>query len=161
MAYFANQKTIIVHRDKVEQNGKRQYLIVYSDRLDQAARTLSSVGLKLYLYLLTNKDGYEKDYSPKHFADVYGVSIESARKAPQNLIDNGYLVIRDGNKLDFYEEPQQTEELEIDIVEEKRYVSCGGVYEELTYKQVYDNLISRNFTENQINKFWNTCKEVK
>lgn len=160
MATYANQKTFTIHRDKVEQRGDKQYLIIYSDRLDEASRSLCPVGLKLYLYLITNKDGYNKDFSPRHFANVYGVSIDSAYKATQNLIDNGYLKFSGGNHYDFYETPQ-IESPHIAVETETRLMrQTDGTYLEMSYAQVYEELKGALPLE-RIDSIWNAAKEVK
>lgn len=156
MAHYANQKTITINREAPKAGCGKQYLSIYSDSLAKAARLLSSVGFKLYLYLASNQNNYTKDYSPRDFANVYGVSYESARKAPQNLIDNGYLVPTEGNKLAFYEEPQNKKiAIALPSLEMRAVPQDDGTYLAMTYDEVAAELVAMGLTEKTINDFWN------
>ena len=159
MAQYANQKTIKVNRD-TPTKGKGQFLQIYTQRLSEASRTLSPVGFKLYLYFASNQDGYEKDYSPRDFANIYGVSYESARKAPQNLIENGYLIAEGANKLVFYEEPQVVnEETKLELPQEEKRLAKqdDGSYKPMTYSEIWKEL-KDNYPEETIKRFWNTLE---
>lgn len=162
MATYANQKTIKINRTTPEK-GKGQFLQIYSQNLSEASRLLTAVGFKLYLYLASNQNNYEKDYSPRDFANVYGVSYESARKAPKNLIDNGYLIPND-NKLEFFETPQQVEipiEEKFEIPEEeKRWMPTkNGGRAPITYDELYNGLKDKK-SETTIQNIWNKLEVI-
>ena len=152
MAHYANQKTFTIHRI-IPERGGGQFLQIYSKNIAEASRTLTPVAFKLYLYLASNQDNYTKDYSPRDFSNLYGVSYDAARKAPQALIDAGYLVQTD-NGVEFFETPQERRP-RLDIQPERRSYK-GQLF---TYKEVYEEL-SDNLMEEEIKEIWNNKMEV-
>lgn len=158
MAKYANQKTITINRD-IPERGKGQFLQIYNQNIAQAARDLTAVGFKLYLYFASNQKGYEKDYSPRDFANIYGVSYESARKAPQNLVDNGYLVIGDKNTMEFFETPQETQtKIKIKPAERRLIEQEDNTYKGYTFKELYDELKDELSEEEIREQYWNTAE---
>lgn len=102
----ANQRTIIIQRTIPEKGGKQPFLMVYSDVITQASRNLGGgVSFKLFIYLLSNQNGFSLDYSPQHFANLYGVHLDSAKKSVTTLIDAGYLTRTNTNTYMFSEYP--------------------------------------------------------
>lgn len=159
MAHYANQKTIIIHRSNPI-GDKKQYLAIDCQALSTAARILTPSGLKLFLYLASNQDGYQKDYSPKDFSNIYGVSVDAARKARLDLQANGYLVESENGKLEFYERPQ--EELEFVIAPEKRkFKMSNGSFICLTYGEFLEQAHSKNYSPEQITYMWDKGEVVK
>ena len=108
MAYYANQKTIKINRQKVD--AKQPYLNVQKEVITAASKQLNGVPFKLYIYLLCNKDGFELGYSPQHFVNEWGVSIRAAHDAFGELLKCGYLIPTEGrnNHYSFFETPHPT-----------------------------------------------------
>lgn len=105
MAYYANQKTIKINRQKVD--AKQPYLNVQKEIITAASKQLNGVPFKLYIYLLCNKDSFELGYSPQHFVNEWGVSIRAAHDAFGELLKCGYLIPTEGrsNHYSFFETP--------------------------------------------------------
>ena len=106
--YYRNQRLITIMRETPNRNSGRKYLCAYEDNLFRAMKTLSRTAFDCYIYLLCNKDGYEKEWSPAHVSQVTGVSIESVRRSFSELENKGYLKESEYNKhfYTFYEVPQ-------------------------------------------------------
>lgn len=101
MALFANQRTVQVNRSTL--NKRNPFLLVNTDTIFEAARELDGTSFKVYLYLLSNKDGYIFDFSPQHIANVLGISRDSARLAFEKLERKNFLVSAEYGKYQFYE----------------------------------------------------------
>lgn len=157
MAQYANQKSFIIHRENPLNSGK-QYLALDTQHLAQASKLLTPVGFKLYLYLCSNKDGYIRDYSPRDFSNIYSVSYDSARKAPQNLIEAGYLVLTAG-EYHFYEEPQES--IQLAFKPELRLVplatkECIPMSLQEFLNQVVN--IDKTGTVEEATEYWKNCE---
>ena len=163
MAFYANQKHFTIHRkDPIKE--KKQYLAITRDNLTMAARTLKGdVAFKFYLYLAANIDSYEFDYSPQHFANVYGVSIDSARRAADKLVEAGYLVKDENNKngFEFFETPQNKRIKVTDTVLEKKKLipQDNGEFLEMTFTEVYNEL-KENYPLDTIKEYWDSMEEA-
>ena len=94
MKSIGNQKKIEIVKEIVDKGtGKnRPYMIAYTDTIELAAKELNNTQFKVYIYLLTNQDGYYFGLSPQDIANRYGASIDAVRDAIKGLIDKGYLV---------------------------------------------------------------------
>ena len=153
MAHYANQKTFTIHRI-IPERGGGQFLQIYSKNIAEASRILTPVAFKLYLYLASNQDNYTKDYSPRDFSNLYGVSYDAARKAPQALIDAGYLVQTD-NGVDFFETPQERRPRLVVEPERRKYKDFV-----MTYEEVYEDLKEGGWLDSRIEDFWTNEMEV-
>lgn len=119
MATYANQKRIHIHKSRPLQG--QQFLQVTLDGVTFAARNCTHGGLKLWLYLASNADGYCMDLSPAHVESITGISRATYNRAVQELIALGCLVERGSNTYDFYTlPPTPTNE---DYIEEVPYAS--------------------------------------
>ena len=99
-----NQKLIIVN--KAVSNKQNLYCVLNLAALDKASKTLQSkAGFKLFIYLAKNQRNYTFALSGKAFQEWSGFGKTSYDTAVQELLDNGYLVKRDGKKqtYDFFE----------------------------------------------------------
>lgn len=91
--------------------------------LGQAVGSLKFCGLKLYLYLSGNRDGFSWTLNPSAYADWLGVDYatkgRTVRKAIDegiaDLIENGYLEVIEEEKYKFLEQkvPKIDDEIEI------------------------------------------------
>ena len=61
-------------------------------------KVLSGNAFKLYIYLLSNVNGYNFGFSPKDVAERYGCSIDTVRSAFTTLVDKGFLTLAEGSK---------------------------------------------------------------
>ena len=66
--------------------------------------------LGLYLYLCGNQDGFLRALSSADVQKRLGISDSSYRRAVEDLLAAGYLIMRNDNKhtMDFYTSPQPT-----------------------------------------------------
>ena len=149
-----NQRNIIINRKDALSSG-RQYLAINCDTLAEASRNISGeVPFKLYLYLASNKNGYEFSFSPQHFSNIYGCSIDASRKAFVKLIEANYIINNGNNSFEFFETPQERRP-RLDIQPERRSYK-GQLF---TYKEVYEEL-SGELMEEEIKEIWNNKMEV-
>lgn len=75
------------------------------EEIRKAACDLSNGGLKLYLYLCENVDGYDFWLSPKDVIGKYNMSKSTYDRAKAELKQKGYLEIT-GNNVYFYANPE-------------------------------------------------------
>lgn len=149
-----NQRNITINRKDALSSG-RQYLAINCDTLAEASRNISGeVPFKLYLYLASNKNGYEFSFSPQHFSNIYGCSIDASRKAFVKLIEANYIINNGNNSFEFFETPQERRP-RLDIQPERRSYK-GQLF---TYKEVYEEL-SGELMEEEIKEIWNNKMEV-
>lgn len=139
MVRYPNQKIVSINREMPKQtkDNKRPYMVVYKDNLESAMKTITKISsLKLYLYLIGNNDNYNFALSTQDVADSCGISITSAKDAVKDLIEKGFLVLREKKTYDFYEVPQG--ELE-PVEEEKRgFKTKNGGEVDLTFAELLD-----------------------
>lgn len=155
---YPNQKKIIVHREQIEKGKQKPFLTVYLENIKEASKNLSGeVAFKLYLYCLSNQDNYDFDYSPQHFAAEYGVSVDRARKAVNELISCGYWVNEGANNYHFYELPQNTSRIAI-LTEKRKVPQDDGTFRDYSYKELYDELNRVGYSDVAISEFWNKCE---
>ena len=149
-----NQRNITINRKDALSSG-RQYLAINCDTLAEASRNISGeVPFKLYLYLASNKNGYEFSFSPQHFSNIYGCSIDASRKAFVKLVEANYIINNGNNSFEFFETPQERRP-RLDIQPERRSYK-GQLF---TYKEVYEEL-SGDLMEEEIKEIWNNKMEV-
>lgn len=72
--------------------------------------TLPRSSFGLYLYLCGNQNGYPRSLSSVAVQQALGISDSSYRRAVEDLLAAGYLIMRNDNErtLDFYTSPQPT-----------------------------------------------------
>ena len=116
---YPNQKTITIHKDPVKEN----FLQVNICEWQEAFATLPRISFGLYLYLCGNADGFPLALSSVDVQKSLGVSDSSYRRAVEDLLAAGYLMMRNGNEhtLDFYTTPQPT-----DYEKKERKKKSGG-----------------------------------
>jgi len=103
---YPNQKMITIHKDPVKEN----FLQVNICEWQEAFATLPRISFGLYLYLCGNQDKFHLALSSVDVQKSLGVSDSSYRRAVEDLLAAGYLMMRNGNEhtLDFYTTPQPT-----------------------------------------------------
>ena len=140
---YANQRRITIHREvpKGTKESKRPYVIAYNDNINDAMKNISKVStLKAYLYLIQNTNNYYFALSTQDISDTTGISLKSAKDAINDLIEKGYLVLRDKHTYDFYERPIDDS---IPVEEEKKSFKVKGTtdeYIELTYQELVNRV---------------------
>ena len=92
----STKKAITVKREPLDFHSSQKNFIIPNMTLAEAARSLNGTELKLYLYLLSNDEGYMRDFSSQHFSSIYGCSRNATMRAFDGLIQKKYLVIEDG-----------------------------------------------------------------
>ena len=87
--------------------------------------TLPRSSFGLYLYLCGNQNGYPLSLSSVAVQQALGISDSSYRRAVEDLLAAGYLIMRNDNErtLDFYTSPQPTSYVK---KERKKKCSTGG-----------------------------------
>ena len=116
---YPNQKTITIHKDPVKEN----FLQVNICEWQEAFATLPRISFGLYLYLCGNQNKFNLALSSVDVQKSLGVSDSSYRRAIEDLLAAGYLIMRNGNEhtLDFYTTPQPT-----NYVKKERKKKSGG-----------------------------------
>lgn len=115
-----NQRQITVSKSPCDKNHK--YTMNNLDALDEAAgRLTSKAGIKLYLYLSKNQDKYKFNLSSSHFQQWANVKKTAYDSAFKELVEEGYLVQKQGTKdiYTFYDKSQNNEVINIEIPKEK------------------------------------------
>ena len=89
--------------------------------------TLPRSSFGLYLYLCGNQNGYELSLSSVAIQQALGVSDSSYRRAVEDLLAAGYLMMRNDKKntMDFYTSPQPTDYVKKDY-NKKKSTTGGG-----------------------------------
>ena len=149
MCYF-NQRVLVIHRVQPNENKgtKKQFISVYNNHIEEAAKRLNGAAFKYYIYLLMNKDGYALNYSPEHFRKTFGVGLTSAKSVFDELIKAGYIVPNNDGSYDFFEEAK---EQKIIIEKEKRgFKQSDGNIVWLTYNDLLNLVNNGNVAETNI-----------
>lgn len=98
---YPNQRTVRIHREAA----KSDFLGIKNENWQAASRDLGAHGLRLYLYLASNADGFNLALSPADARQKVGIPRSTYGDQFQVLLDKGYLVQNHGNTYDFYEVP--------------------------------------------------------
>lgn len=104
-----NQKVVHIHRDMPYQ-GEGNFLMVKKKNFADAYRNLNATAFVLWLYLASNKDGFDLALSPQAVFAELGMPQSTCRDQIKNLINKGYLIQHSegSNIYDFYEKPRTT-----------------------------------------------------
>lgn len=112
-----NQRVITIHKENCDSNNK--YTTNNLSALDEAAYRLQSKGgFKLYMYLAKNQNKYNFALSSTDFCLWSGLGIAAYRSAFNELVDNGYLILKkyNSNTYTFYDKAQKEDKESIDNV---------------------------------------------
>ena len=138
---YANQRRITIHREvpKGTKESKRSYVIAYNDNINDAMKNLNkATSFKVYMYMLGNVDEYRFALSTQDIADVCGMSKDTAKSAVNDLIEKGYLVLRDKHSYDFYERPKVEEELVPKVEKKKKFQKKDGATVEYSFAELVE-----------------------
>ncbi len=130
---------VCINREMPKQSkeNKRPYMVAYNDNIAAAMQDLKKASsLKLYIYLLGNTDNYRFALSTQDVADKCGISVVSAKDAVNDLIEKGFLVLREKKTYDFYELPQVDIGLEPEEEIKKKFRRKSGEVQELSYSEL-------------------------
>lgn len=139
---YANQRRITIHREvpKGTKESKRSYVIAYNDNINDAMKNLSkATSFKVYMYMLGNVDNYHFALSTQDIADVCGMSKDTAKSAVNDLIEKGYLVLREKHSYDFYERPRGEELVAVEE-KKKKFKTKAGKEIELTFAELAERV---------------------
>jgi hypothetical protein len=151
-----NQYKIKIEKEKVVQtNDKRTYFLSYNDTMRQAARELSGNEFKLYIYFLSNKDGYESFFSPKDVKQQFGMCEDTARSCFHKLIEKGYIESLEQHNCMFHDKPQK--KINLTIKKERRLIiDDDGVAFEMTFEE-FKAIAPKELNDDEILNYWNEC----
>ena len=132
-----NQRQITINKEPT--NKSNLYTANNLAALDEAARRLQSKGgFKLYMYLAKNQDKYKFDLSSSDFMLWSGLGIAAYRTAFDELVENGYLLLKENTDtvFTFHDKAQYEEKLQGNIevefvpetVEEVRKAKAAFVF---------------------------------
>lgn len=99
---FPNQKKIVIHKDRPQ----RDFLQIQNKHWMEINKKYGPYALQLYLYFAKNADGFELGLSQEAAQMEAGIKKTTFHKYVNLFIAEGYLVKRNGNIYDFYEQPQ-------------------------------------------------------
>lgn len=124
MMSYANQKKY--HIDKKVEEGDI-FIMVRWDEYIEASKILTPSGLKLFMYLAKNQDGYEFYFSSKNYCDTFGVTDKTYRNARAELFEKGYLREGENNNVFFsanraYKDTKEKVKLELKELGERLLV---------------------------------------
>lgn len=100
-----NQNFIIIHRDYP----KKDFLQIKNENWQNVLQQTKQdyPAFALYLYLASNRNDFKLELSPQAIKNAIGMPRSTYYKKMQVLKDNGYIIEKQGNVLEFYEVPQE------------------------------------------------------
>ena len=119
-----NQRTISVNKQPT--NRQNLYTANNLKALDQAAKRLQSKGgFKLYMYLAKNQNNYYFALYSSDFCNWSGLGIKAYNTAFEELVNEGYLVLKENTKTNYTFYDLSTIEKETDNVKIIEYAATG------------------------------------
>lgn len=95
-----NQRTIRVNKQPTDK--QNIYTANNLKAIDQAAKRLQSKGgFKLYMYLAKNQNNYYFALYSSDFCEWSGLGIKAYNSAFQELVEEGYLVLKENTKTNY------------------------------------------------------------
>lgn len=95
-----NQNYYHVSKTISNDKGDVYFMVRWADVL-KASKELTANGMKLYLYLAKNQDGYNFYFSSADFCRTYDISDRTFRRAREELMEKGYLLEKEKNNVYF------------------------------------------------------------
>ena len=119
---YPNQSILTIHKPQYKEN----FLQVAIDEWQDAFIKLPRISFSLYLYLCGNQDGFPLSLSSADIQKRLNVSDSSYRRAVEDLLAAGYLMMRNDKKntMEFYTSPQPTTYVKPE--RKKKPVTGGG-----------------------------------
>lgn len=111
---YPNQKEITVHKEPCDQ--QNIYAKINKKAMYQAMKNYSgrkAPSFELWCYIASSQSGRVFVLSPTAIEAEIGMGVDAYRTAVKNLIDDGYLVLKNdetNTKYDFYEVPRKKKE---------------------------------------------------
>lgn len=136
MESYANQRKITIGSKNEPQKGMEgNFVMIRNDVAFAALSNLNKSGFTLWLYLYSNKEGWEFWLSQQAFANSTGLCKSQYYRAFEELKEKGYITQTGSNKFTFTAEPFKPL---FSQVEERRIFlnNDTGEDEALTYKQL-------------------------
>ena len=108
---FPNQDKVTIHKERYDGN----FLQVGIDEWMTAFNTLKPGTFGLYLYLCSNREGFNLALSSVAVQHALGYSDSTYRRAKKELIEKGYLIVseRSTHVMDFFPTPPIMESSEM------------------------------------------------
>lgn len=97
---FPNQSYYHIAKVISNDKGDVYFMVRWADVL-KASKELTANGMKLYLYLAKNQDGYNFYFSSADFCRTYDISDRTFRRAREELMEKGYLLEKEKNNVYF------------------------------------------------------------
>lgn len=138
-----NQNIMTIHRNYP----KSDFLQIKNENWQNMIKNTSDYyALALYLYFAANADGFQLAVSPAAINNAIGMSRSTYYKKLNLLKKCGYIIERKGNRLDFYETPQDAQE--------QKDENCGLPCEQQNLPQPQQNLPQgQNCSQQKQNSF--------
>ena len=114
-----------------------------------AAQELTPSALKLYMYLIKNKNEYNFNFTPKKFCETFNVNSKTCTNAKRELTEKGYIKEYDSNKLYFSSSAifrETKENLKKELLQKANVLKIKS--KEL-YSKFYNKLLETNLKEIQ------------
>ena len=121
---YPNQSIVTIHKPQYKEN----FLQVAIGEWENAFVVLPRSSFGLYLHLCGNQNGFPLALSSADVQKRLGISDSSYRRAVEDLLAAGYLIMRNDNKrtLDFYTTPQPTNYVKKERKKKKPAADDGG-----------------------------------
>lgn len=97
LKFFPNQRMIKINTMYVDTNSERNSFILYKDVTFEAMRKLKPSTFKVWLFLASNKNGYNLEYSPAYLEKVIDISPQTAKNAFDELREKKYIISTKNN----------------------------------------------------------------
>ena len=110
---YPNQKLIVIH--KVLCDKEHTYTVINRKAMEMAMKKMNgkrASGFLLWCYLSLNQDGFELALSNEAVLETCGIKKDAYDNAVAMLIEERYLVRKDGNTYDFFQFPDGVEPTE-------------------------------------------------
>lgn len=116
-----NQNFIVIHREYP----KKDFLQIKNENWQNVLKQTKEdyPALALYLYLASNANNYRLELSPQAIENAIGMPRSTYYKKVKILKDNGYIIEKQGNVLEFYEVPQEQNNLKSGLPQEQQNLS--------------------------------------
>lgn len=131
---FPNQNVLILKAHEVAPNSTG-FFKAYNEDILKAAKELNGAAFKVYMYLVTTTFMGKFAFSPAAIAGKTGISVRTAQDAYKELIEKGYIEIKDNNKTFNW---VAKEFANVDLVleeEQRRFKTTTGKEAIYTYEQ--------------------------